>query len=202
MCPTLAMTTSLNQALGMSIAVFAVLLMSNILISATRKFTPDEIRLPIYIIIIATLVSIVGLVLKAYAYSTYYVLGAFLNLIVVNCIILGRAEAFAGKNTVIDSILDACGIALGYALGLFIIATLREFLATGGLVLNVPLTDIVIFNTRAALSDDLLAFFDTVKISIFAQPAGAFFTLGLVIAAVSAIRTRAAKKTLATKGGK
>ena len=133
LCPALAVSNTLDNALGMSVAVLFVLLCSNIIVSATRRFIPNIMRIPIFIVIIATFVTIVTLVFQAYVPNLYQSLGIYLPLIVVNCIILGRAEAFASKKPVISSIADALGIAIGFALALIIISIIREFLGTGGI---------------------------------------------------------------------
>ena len=116
MCPILATSTTIYSAIGMSVCVFLVLLLSNITISLVSKITPNEIRIPVYIIIIATIVSAISMLVEAFAPGVYSTLGAYLQLIVVNCIILGRAESFASKNNVVDSIMDAIGISLSHSL--------------------------------------------------------------------------------------
>ncbi len=131
MCPVLATSSSIYSAIGMSACVFLVLLMSNISISLIAKFTPSEIRIPVYIVIIATIVTAVSLFVNAYAPGIYTTLGSYLQLIVVNCIILGRAESYASKNSVVNSIMDAIGISLGFFFALTIVAALREILGTG-----------------------------------------------------------------------
>ena len=113
-CSTLAITTTVNNAIGMGVSVIIVLIMSNVIISCVRKITPDEIRIPVYIVIIATLVKIIQMLIQAYAPSLNTSLGVFIPLIVVNCIILGRAEAFASKNGILDSALDGLGMGLGF----------------------------------------------------------------------------------------
>ena len=118
LCSTLAITTTLNNAIGMGVAVIVVLIMSNVIISLIRNITPSEIRIPVYIVIIATLVKIIPMLIKAYAPSLDSALGVFIPLIVVNCIILGRAEAFASKNGVFDSALDGLGMGLGYTVSM------------------------------------------------------------------------------------
>lgn len=131
MCPVLAITTSVANALGMGISTTFVLLASNIMISAIRKTIPDSIRIPTYIVIIAAFVTIVEMCIKAYAPGLDKSLGIFIPLIVVNCIILGRAEAFAGKNGVLASIMDALGIGLGFTGALIIVSSIREILGSG-----------------------------------------------------------------------
>lgn len=135
MCPTLGVTTQVFNAIGMGAGVIFVLLCSNILISLLRKVIPDSIRIPAYIVIIASFVTIVEMVMHAYVPTVYSALGVYLPLIVVNCIILGRAEAFANKNTVLDSALDAIGMGIGFTLSLCLIAAIREILGAGQITL-------------------------------------------------------------------
>ncbi len=131
MCPTLAVSTSVVNALGMGISSTVVLICSNAIIAAIRKFIPSKIRIPAYIVIIAGFVSAVDMFLNAYVPSLYASLGIFIPLIVVNCIILGRAEAYASKNTVMASIFDAIGMGLGFTLGLTVLGFFRELLGVG-----------------------------------------------------------------------
>lgn len=138
MCPTLAVTTSAINGLAMGAAATAVLIGSNVVISLIRKFVPDEVRIPIFIVVIATFVTIIQLVMNAYFFELYKVLGLFIPLIVVNCIILGRAEAFASKNNVFLSMLDGIGMGIGFTLTLFVLGSLRELLGNGTILgLNV-----------------------------------------------------------------
>ena len=130
-CPTLAISTSVTAAIGMGLAATAVLICSNMAISALRKAIPDHVRIPCYIVLIAGFVSVVSMVLEAYAYSLYESLGVYLSLIVVNCIIHGRAEQFAHKNTVLDSALDGVGLGLVFPLALTSLAGLRALCWTG-----------------------------------------------------------------------
>ena len=131
MCPTLGTTTSAINGLGMGLATMIVLILSNITISAISKIIPDKVRIPCYIVVIASFVTIVQLLLQAYVPVLYDALGIFLPLIVVNCIILGRAEAFANKNSVGDSALDGVGIGLGFTIALTAIGLVREILGSG-----------------------------------------------------------------------
>ena len=131
MCPTLGTTTSAINGLGMGLATMIVLILSNITISAVARFIPDKVRIPSYIVVIASFVTIVQLLLQAYVPVLYDALGIFLPLIVVNCIILGRAEAFASKNTVGDSVLDGIGIGLGFTIALTAVGLVREVLGSG-----------------------------------------------------------------------
>lgn len=143
-CPTIATSTSVLNALGMGLAATFVLLGSNIVISLLRNIIPNKVRIPCFIVVIAGFVSVVQLLLQAYVQSLYQSLGIFLPLIVVNCIILGRAEMFASKNNVIDSALDGLGMGLGFTLALFCMATVREILGSGtwcGITLTANLFD-------------------------------------------------------------
>lgn len=131
MCPTLGTTTSAINGMGMGLATMCVLILSNITISAIAKAIPDKVRIPCYIVVIASFVTMVQLLLQAYVPSLYKSLGIFLPLIVVNCIILGRAEAFANKNSVGDSALDGIGVGLGFTIALTCIGLVREILGSG-----------------------------------------------------------------------
>ena len=182
LCPVLAITTSVDNAIGMTLAVLLVLVLSNITISLIRKIVPDEIRIPIFIIVIATFVSCIELLMHAFTPALFDSLGLFIPLITVNCLILGRAEAFASKNKVLPSIVDGCGMALGYGLALFIVAFFREIIATQSLTFSNP------FNTaqyiKFALDKNVL----DLSLSFFATPAGAFITLAVVIAVIGAFK--------------
>lgn len=131
MCPTLGTTTSAINGLGMGVATMFVLILSNMVISAVAKIIPDKVRIPSYIVIIAAFVTILQLLLQAYVPSLYETLGLFIPLIVVNCIVLGRAEAFANKNGVVDSALDGIGVGLGFTIALTLIGLVRELLGSG-----------------------------------------------------------------------
>ena len=130
-CPTLAVTTSVTNALGMGAATTFVLLMSNMLISALKNVIPDKVRIPSYIVIIATFVSMIDLLIQGFLPSLSASLGVFIPLIVVNCIVLGRAEAFANKNTIFDSLLDGLGMGIGFTIALTLIGGIREILGSG-----------------------------------------------------------------------
>ncbi len=130
-CPTLAVTTSVNNALGMGAATTFVLLMSNVIISLLKNVIPDKVRIPCYIVIIATFVSMIDLLIQGFVPALSASLGVFIPLIVVNCIVLGRAEAFANKNSVGDSALDGLGMGIGFTISLTLIATVREILGAG-----------------------------------------------------------------------
>lgn len=133
MCPTLGVTSSAINGMGMGIATMAVLIMSNIVISMIKNLIPDKVRIPAFIVVIASFVTIIEMLMQAYVPSLYASLGVFIPLIVVNCIILGRAEAFASKNGVFDSALDGLGIGLGFTLSLTIIGMVREALGAGSI---------------------------------------------------------------------
>lgn len=135
LCPTLGVTTQVVNALGMSAGVMFVLLCSNIMISLLKNVIPDSVRIPAYIVVIASFVTIVEMVMHAFVPAVYSALGVYLPLIVVNCIILGRAEAFANKNTVLDSALDAIGMSIGFTLALTLISLIREVFGAGTITL-------------------------------------------------------------------
>ena len=191
LCSVLAISTTLNNAVGMGAAVIAVLVLSNVIISAMRKITPEEIRIPVYIVVIATLVKIAELLIQAYAAELYVALGVFIPLIVVNCIILGRAEAFASKNTILDSAIDGIGMGLGYTVGLILISVIRQILSSGVLNFSNPFTQQMIFEVRLIPQNFVIA--------MFSQPTGAFLTFALIAAGVEYLRTRPAKRTKEVK---
>ncbi len=172
LCPTLAVSTSIGNALGMTLAVVIVLLGSNIIISAIRNIVPNMMRIPIFIVIIATLVTVVDLIFQANFPDLHQSLGIFLPLVVVNCIILGRAEAFASKNPIVYSIADALGITVGFMLALLMISFLRQILGTGSLSLSVFGLNINFF-TLPILGEHPMA--------IFILPPGAFLLIGLLL---------------------
>ncbi len=177
MCPTLAVTTSVNNAVGMGLAVIAVLTASNLVVSLLRKIIPDAIRIPSFIVIIATFVTAIEMLMHAYVPDLYRALGIFLPLIVVNCIILGRAEAFASKNRPFPSILDALGMGLGFTIGLSVLATVREVLGAGSFM-GIPLFG---------------ASFEPALIMIL--PPGAFLALGILLALIKQFRISRETKT-------
>lgn len=134
LCPTLGVTTSAINGLGMGLATTFVLFMSNLVVSLIKSFIPDKVRIPSYIVIIASFVTIVELVMQAYSPELFEQLGIFIPLIVVNCLVLGRAEAFASKNTLLTSIVDGLGMGLGFAFALFILGAVREILGSGAVL--------------------------------------------------------------------
>ncbi len=133
MCPTLGTTTSAENGFGMGVATMAVLIMSNIVISLIKNVIPDKVRIPAFIVVIASFVTVIQMLMQAFVPSLYASLGVFIPLIVVNCIILGRAEAFASKNNALDSALDGVGIGLGFTLALTVIGAVREVLGSGAI---------------------------------------------------------------------
>ena len=176
MCPTLAVTTSAVNGLGMGLTTMAVLALSNMFISMLRKVIPDKVRIPAFIVIIASFVTVVELLLKAFIPSLYDALGLYIPLIVVICIILGRAEAYASKNKVIPSLFDGIGMGLGFTLALTIIGAVRELLGAGQL-----------FNMQV-MPDSY------VPCSIFVLAPGAFFVLAVLTAIQNKIRINGEKK--------
>ncbi len=172
MCSVLAVTTSARNGLAMGLAVTGVLIGSNLVISLLRKAIPDKIRIPAFVVVIATFVTIVEMFMKAYTQDLYNELGIFIPLIVVNCIILARAEAFASKNNVLASIVDGLGMGLGYTMALLILGSIREILGAGSIF------DIRLFgpNFEPAL--------------IFIMPPGAFILLGILIAIFNSVRKK------------
>ena len=168
-CPTLATTTSAINGMSMGLATTFVLIMSNLVISLLKGFIPDKVRIPCFIVVIASFVTIVQLVMQAYVPDIYETLGLFIPLIVVNCIVLGRAEAFASKNPVFPSILDGTGMGLGFTFALTILGCIRELLGSGSM-----------FGFRILP--------ETANILLFILPPGAFICLGFLIAIVNQFR--------------
>jgi electron transport complex protein RnfE len=179
MCPTLAVTTSATNGIGMGLSTLAVLIFSNMIISAMRNIIPDQVRLPAYIVIVASLVTIVDFLMQAYTPDLYNSLGIYIPLIVVNCIILGRAEAYANKVTPDLALFDGLGMGLGFTIALTVIGLLREFLGSG-----------------TAFGCSILP--ESVSpIAIFVKAPGAFLIIAIIIAVMNAIgiHTEANKKT-------
>lgn len=161
MCPTLGTTTSAINGAGMGVATMFVLIMSNIVISMLKNVIPDKVRIPAFIVVIASFVTVIQLLMEAYVPALYETLGVFIPLIVVNCIILGRAEAFASKNGVWDSALDGLGIGLGFTLSLTLVGAVREILGSGS-----------VFGYKFIAGDGMLA---------FVLAPGAFIALGYLM---------------------
>lgn len=161
MCPTLATTTSAMNGLEMGLATMFVLILSNIVISLVAPVVPDKVRIPVYIVIIATFVTVLQFLMQAFVPAVYETLGLFIPLIVVNCIVLGRAEAFANKNGVVDSALDGLGIGIGFTMSLTVIGIVREILGNGS-----------VFGWKFIAGDGILA---------FVMAPGAFLVLGYLM---------------------
>jgi electron transport complex protein RnfE len=188
-CPALAVTATFEGAFGMGILVVLVLTMTNMTVSSIRKFVPSTVRIPIYVIIIATEVTILKMLVDAFAPDLAKELGVFIALITVNCIILGRAESFASKNNVVRSALDGLGVALGFGLALSVIGLFREFFGTGMIVLGKTLPLGFEYTIFQNLGLDKYAF------SILVQPPGAFLMIGFLLAGITAYRqSKGAKK--------
>lgn len=182
MCPTLAVTTSAKNGLGMGVATMAVLIMSNFIISLLRKVIPNGVRVPVYIIIIASFVTIVEMLMHAYVTSLYSSLGIYIPLIVVNCIILGRAETYASKNNPILSIFDGIGIGLGFTVGLTLIGIVRELLGAG-----------TIFDLQVMPES-------YEPVSIFVMAPGAFFVLAILCALQNKFKLKGANRHVKGNG--
>lgn len=181
-CPALATTKTVEAAIGMGLLFTIVLICSSVLVSLLRKLITEEIRTPAYIVIIATFVTMVKMFTNAFLPDLYSTLGVFISLIVVNCIVLGRAEAYASKNTVFDSFIDALGMGVGYTLALILMAFFRELLGTGAFTFGkiftfIPLTKLQIIPKGY-------------EISIFQNPAGAFIIFALILAVIAFVNNR------------
>ncbi|MBN2166926.1 MAG: electron transport complex subunit E [Marinilabiliaceae bacterium] len=172
MCPTLGVTSSATNGLGMGLATAFVLIMSNLVVALIKNLIPDKVRIPSFIVVIATFVTIVEMTMQAYVPSLFESLGLFIPLIVVNCIVLGRAEAFASKNNPISSILDGAGMGIGFTLGLVILGATREFLGSGK-----------IFNANIYPED--------FGMLVFVLAPGAFIALGFLIAIINKMKQTA-----------
>lgn len=183
MCPTLAVTTQAMNGVGMGLATTFVLLGSNIVISLLRNVIPDKVRIPSFIVIIASFVTLIGFLLEGFLPSLYDSLGIYLTLITVNCIIFGRAEMFASKNGVGASICDALGMGIGFTLALFIMGSVREIIGSGKWFgMEIPVLS----------SNPML---------LFIMPAGGFFTLGMIIALVNKLSHKKPPQELECGGG-
>ncbi|MCR4808960.1 MAG: electron transport complex subunit E [Prevotella sp.] len=169
MCPTLATTTSAMNGLSMGLATMVVLICTNVVISLLKSLTPDKVRIPVFIVVIAAFVTILQMVIKAFLPDVDKALGLFIPLIVVNCIILGRAEAFAAKNSPVASLFDGIGIGLGFTLALTLLGIVRELLGAGSIF-------------------GLTLLPETYNILLFILPPGAFITLGFLIAIVNRMK--------------
>ena len=174
MCPTLAVTKTVESAIGMGAGVIFVLFFSNLIVSLIRKWVPNEVRIPIYIVVIASLVTILEMMMKAFVPALADQLGVFLPLIVVNCLILGRAEAFASKNGPVKSMLDGVGMGLGFTGGIALLAFFRELLGAGTITI------------WGELSFNLIP--ETYQIGILVEAAGAFLVFGILVAWINKLR--------------
>jgi len=172
LCPTLGVTTSATNGLGMGLATTFVLVMSNLVVSLVKNVIPDKVRIPAFIVIIASFVTIVELVMKGYVPSLFDALGLFIPLIVVNCLVLGRAEAFASKNTVWSSLVDGAGMGLGFTMALTVLGAVRELLGSGAF-----------FGMKLISGDAML---------LFILPPGAFIALGYLIVLANMLKEKTA----------
>jgi electron transport complex protein RnfE len=176
MCPTLAVTTSASNGLGMGLATTFVLVCSNAAVAALRHVIPPQVRIPCFVVLIATFVTVVQLVMEAFVYNLYQALGIFIPLIVVNCIILGRAEAFASRNGVWPALADGAGMGVGFTLALFVLGAVREVLGSGALL------GVALFGPAYQ------------PLLLLILPPGAFLALGLLLAAMNRWEMRATAK--------
>ena len=181
-CPALATTKTLEAAIGMGILFTIVLICSNVIVSLVRKLIPEEIKTPAYIVIIATFVTMVKMFTNAFLPELYSTLGVFISLIVVNCIVLGRAEAYASKNKPFDSFIDALGMGVGYTLAMMLMAFFRELLGTGAISFGKIFTFIPYFKLQIIPVG--------YEISLFQNPAGAFIVFDIILAVIAFIKNR------------
>lgn len=175
-CPTLAVSSTVSNGIGMGLAATFVLVCSNLLISMLRKGVPAKIRIPIYIVVIATFVTIIDLAMAGFTPDLYARLGIFVPLIVVNCIILGRAEAYAGKNKVLPSIIDGLGMGVGFTLALLVLGAIREVIGNGTF-LGIPVFGV-----------------DFEPVMVFALPPGAFITIGFILGFIAWLEKKRSQK--------
>lgn len=189
MCPTLAVTTSATNGVGMGLSTTVVLVLSNMLISMLRKIIPDSVRMPAFIVVVASFVTIVQFLLEGFVPSLYSALGLYIPLIVVNCIILGRAESYASKNPVLPSLFDGLGMGLGFTFGLTCIGIVREFIGAGA-----------IFGVQILpLADSATGTVGYTPVTIFILAPGAFLVLAGLVALQNKIKNKAAKKNKAAQ---
>lgn len=188
MCPTLAITTSAFNGIGMGLTTTVILAGSNLIISLLRNFIPDRVRMPSYIVVVASFVTIVQLLLQGFIPALYSALGIYIPLIVVNCIILGRAEAFASKNPVLPSAIDGLGMGLGYTFALVLLSVTREFLATGAIVFKDP------FNSSRVIFDLSVSAFKPYTVPLVNNSVGTFLVFACFAALFSMLKDKAAAK--------
>ncbi len=191
LCPTLAITTNLINGLGMGIATTMVLIGSNLIISAIRNIVPGDVRIPIFVLVIASLVTIIDLTMSAYLTELHKVLGIFIPLIVVNCLIIGRAEAFASRNNTVHSVVDAIAMGFGFTLALTTLGAIRELIGFGTLFSQANL----MFGEGAKWLT-ISVFHDYPNMLIAILPPGAFLCLGLMIAGKNVLTARAEKRAV------
>ncbi|MCR4695017.1 MAG: electron transport complex subunit E [Pseudobutyrivibrio sp.] len=176
MCPTLAVTTSAINGIGMGLSTTVVLILSNMMISALRNIIPDRVRMPAFIVVVASFVTMVDFLMQGFVPSLYDSLGIYIPLIVVNCIILGRAESYASKNPIVESMFDGIGMGLGFTIGLTLIGSVREILGNGS-----------IFDVNIAVLNDY-------HITLFGLAPGAFFVLSILVALMNIVRKKMEEK--------
>ncbi|HOV14744.1 MAG TPA: electron transport complex subunit RsxE, partial [Spirochaetota bacterium] len=198
LCPTLAITTSLANGIGMGIAATFVLLGSNILVSSLKNFIPDKIRIPSYIVIVASFVTIADMLINAFVPALAKSLGVFIPLLVVNCIMLGRAEAFACKNKIINSIFDALGMGLGFTIAICIIGIIREILGTCSInFTDLGVNQIFLSKTGAFTINLFNKDIDIYKSAmVLISPAGAFIVVGVILGFINWFRILREKKEI------
>ncbi|MCR4562495.1 MAG: electron transport complex subunit RsxE [Bacilli bacterium] len=200
MCPALAVTKTFEASFGMGLLFTFVLVCSNVIVSLLRKVVPEEIETPAHIVIIATFVTIVKMLTNALLPELYSSLGVFLSLLVVNCIVLGRSESFAKKNTVFDSFLDGVGNGIGYTLAISIIGIIREILGKGSLTVGKIFTFISYNGSPITIPILKNSVFDVSMGKIFSNPAGGFIVMGILLAIIAAVvNYNKAKKKAAAK---
>ncbi len=197
-CPTLAVSTSVASAIGMGIAATIVLICSNVVISALRKVIPSKVRIPAYIVIIASFVTIIQLIVKAFVPALDTALGVYLPLIVVNCIILGRAEAFASKNPVLASAADGLGMGVGFTTSLFLMSTIREILGSGTFMVGI--NDLLSVFGDFEFNGFTIPYLSENPMIIFVLAPGGFFVFGIMIALSNMIAGKKGKKKAELRG--
>lgn len=189
MCPTLGTTGTAINGLGMGLATTFVLVMSNLVVSLIKNMIPDKVRIPAFIVVIATFVTIVEMVMQAYLPSLYESLGLFIPLIVVNCIVLGRAEAFASKNTIASSVIDGLGIGFGFAFALTILGSVREFLGAWT-VFGYPIVHKIKILLSNIFGANIISTDEPVGMLVFILAPGAFIALGYIIAVINRLNKK------------
>ncbi|MBQ8028579.1 MAG: electron transport complex subunit E [Clostridia bacterium] len=197
-CPTLAVTTSVSSAIGMGVAASIVLICSNVVISALRKVIPNKVRIPAYVVIIASFVTIVQMIVKAFVPALDAALGVYLPLIVVNCIILGRAEAFASKNPVLASAVDGLGMGVGFTVALFLMSSIREIFGAGTFMAGIK--DLLAIFGDVSFNGFSVPFLNENPMLIFLLPPGGFFVFGILMATVNKLAESKGKPRAELRG--